>query len=195
MTALRRFTAWDTDLTFLTELYRQRHKSLERYLRRFLGNGDDAADASQEAFLRAYAAEIGNATPMSEALLYTVARNLALTELRKRTFRATDTMEDMSDLHLHDPSGGPEAHLERQQMIAAVELAMDRMAPKCLEVFRLRKIEDASHAAIAKQLGISTKTVERHMTQALRLCHEALREKTTKTAKRPLPLAGRRQRK
>ena len=178
----------------LTELYRQHHKTLERYLRRFLGNGDDAAEASQEAFLRAYAAELGNATPMSKALLYTVARNLALTELRKRTFRATDTLGDMADLQLHDPDGGPEAHLERQQMIAAVEMAMDRMAPKCLEVFRLRKIEDASHAAIAKQLDISTKTVERHMTHALQLCHEALLESTAKTGARPLTVAGRKQR-
>ncbi|MCF8156962.1 MAG: RNA polymerase sigma factor [Rhodoferax sp.] len=178
----------------LTELYRQRHKALERYVRRLLGNGDDAADVSQEAFLRAYAAELGHATPMSEALLYTVARNLALTELRKRTYRATDAMEDMSDLQLHDPRGNPEADLERQQMIAAIEMAMSRMAPKCLEVFRLRKIEDASHASIAKQLDISTKTVERHMTRALQLCHESLLEKTAKTSTRSLAVTGGRQR-
>jgi RNA polymerase sigma-70 factor (ECF subfamily) len=178
----------------LTELYRQRHKTLERYVRRFLGNGEDAADVSQEAFLRAYAAELGDATPMSEALLYTVARNLALTELRKRTFRATDAMGDLAELQLHDPSSNPEAHMERQQMIAAVEIAMARMSPKCLEVFRLRKMEDASHAAIAKQLDISTKTVERHMTHALQLCHEALLEKTAKTSARPIMVAGVRQR-
>lgn len=177
----------------LPELYRQRRKSIERYLRRLLGNGDDAADVSQEAFLRAYAAELGHATPMSEALLYTVARNLALTELRKRTFRATDATEDMAELQLHDPGGNPEVHLERQQMLAAIETAMSRMAPKCLEVFRLRKLEDASHAAIAKQLDISPKTVERHMTRALQLCHEALLENTGQAGGRPLKVVGRRQ--
>ena len=67
---------------------------------------------------------------MSKALLYTVPRNLALTELRKRTFRATDTLGEMADLQLHDPSGSPEAHLEPQQIFAAVELAIDRMAAK-----------------------------------------------------------------
>jgi RNA polymerase sigma-70 factor (ECF subfamily) len=176
-----------------TELYRQRHKALERYVRRLLGNGEDAADVSQEVFLRAYAAELGHATPMSEALLYTAARNLALTELRKRTFRATDAMGDLADLQLHDAGGNPEAHLERQQMIAAIEMAMSRMAPKCLEVFRLRKIEDASHASIAKQLDISQKTVERHMTRALQLCHEVLVEETSRASTRPLAVAGRRQ--
>ena len=175
-----------------TELYRQRHKALERYVRRLLGNGEDAADVSQEVFLRAYAAELGHATPMSEALLYTAARNLALTELRKRTFRATDAMGDLADLQLHD--GGN--HLLAFQMgfgIAAIEMAMSRMAPKCLEVFRLRKIEDASHASIAKQLDISQKTVERHMTRALQLCHEVLVEETSRASTRPLAVAGRRQ--
>lgn len=176
----------------LIDLYRQRHKSLERYVRRLLRNADDAADVSQETFLRAYAAELGHATPMSEALLYTVARNLALTELRKRTFRATDATEDMGDLQLHDPGGNPQDHLERRQMIEAIETAMSRMAPKCLEVFRLRKIEDASHAAIAMQLDISTKTVERHMMRALQLCHEALLERTGQTGESPLALVGRR---
>ncbi len=176
----------------LSELYRQHHKLLERYVRRLLGNADEAADVSQEAFLRAYAAELGNATPLSEALLYTVARNLALTELRKRTFRATDTMGDLGDLELYAPGGNPEAHLEQQQMIAAIEKAMSKMAPKCLEVFRLRKIEDVPHAVIARQLLMSPKTVERHMTRALQLCHEALLEETEQSGGLALTVAGRR---
>ncbi len=177
----------------LTELYRQRRITLERYVRRLLGNVDDAAEVSQETFLRAYVAELGHATPMSEAWLFTVARNLALSELRKRTFRATDASGDLSDLQLHDAGANPEAHFERQQMIAAVELAMSRMAPKCLEVFRLRKIDGASHAMIAQQMGISTKTVERHMTRALQLCHEALLEKPHKMAELSSAVAARRQ--
>ena len=177
----------------LTELYLRHQKTLERYVRRFLGNRDDAADVSQEAFLRAYAAELGQATPMSQALLYTVARNLALTELRKRTFRAIDSMGDLSDLELHDSGASPETYFEHQQMIAAIETAMSRMSPKCLEVFRLRKIEDASHEVIAKQLDISRKTVERHMTRALQMCHEALLEKTEKSKVSTLAVVPRRQ--
>ena len=96
-------------------------------------------------------------------------------------------------LKLHDAGANPEAHFERQQMIAAVELAMSRMAPKCLEVFRLRKIDGASHAMIAQQMGISTKTVERHMTRALQLCHEALLEKPHKMAELSSAVAARRQ--
>jgi RNA polymerase sigma-70 factor (ECF subfamily) len=50
------------------------------------------------------------------------------------------------------------------------------MSPRCLEVFRLRKVDGLPHSEIAERLEISSKTVERHISQALRLCHEALIE-------------------
>lgn len=174
----------------LIEIYRQRSKALERYVRRLLGNGADAADVSQEAFLRVYAAELGGQTPVSEALLYTVARNLALSELRKRTTRATDTMGDMDVLGVIAPGANPEAQMEERQLIDAVEAAMQRMAPKCLEVFQLRKIDNLSHAEIGQRLEISTKTVERHITRALQLCHEALAEHEAGGRQRAARLGG-----
>lgn len=167
---------WVAHRMNLIEIYQRRSKMLERYVRRLLGNTADAADVSQEAFLRVYAAELGGQTPVSEALLYTVARNLALSELRKRTTRATDTTMDLDALGVIAPGANPEAQMQERQLIAAVEAAMQRMAPKCLEVFRLRKIDNLSHAEIGSRLGISTKTVERHITRALQLCHEALAE-------------------
>lgn len=158
----------------LADIYRARRRALERYIQRLLGNADDAAEVSQEAFLRVYAAELGDQTPVSEALLYTVARNLALSELRKRTARATDAVGDWDQLRVEDLAPGVEAMMQQRQRIAAIESAMARMAPKCLEVFRMRKVDNLSHAEIAERLGISTKTVERHITRALQLCHEAM---------------------
>ena len=48
------------------EMYREQRNTLERYLRRFLGSSEDAADVAQEAFLRVYAAEVGPNTTVSE---------------------------------------------------------------------------------------------------------------------------------
>jgi len=160
---------------------------LERFVRRILGNQDEAAEVSQEAFLRVYVAELGGQTAVSEALLYTVAKNLALSELRKRTHRATDSLGDMDSLNVVSPDASPETRMEQHQLINAVTEAMDRMAPKCLEVFRLRKIDGLSHAEIGKQLGISNKTVERHITRALQLCHEQLNRQSRA---KPPRLAG-----
>jgi len=166
----------------LIDMYRQRRTALERYVRRLLGNSDDAADVAQEAFLRIYAAELGGQTPVSEALLYTAARNLALSELRKRTSRATDAMGDMSELGVEASGADPELIASNKQMILAIEAAMACMPPRCLEVFRLRKLEGLSHIEIGERLGLSTKTVERHVTIALKFCHQALVENRSPSA-------------
>lgn len=160
----------------LLDIYKSRRRALERYVRRFLGNSADAADVSQEAFLRVYAAEVGGQTPVSEGLLFTVARNLALSELRKRTTRATDAVADPDSLGAAAPGADPQTLMEGRELVDAVEAAMLAMAPKCLEVFRLRKIDNLSHAEIGERLNISTKTVERHISRALQLCHAALAE-------------------
>ena len=160
----------------LIHIFTERRAALERYVRRLMRNAEDAADVSQEAFLRVYAAELGHATPVSEALLFTVAKNLALSELRKRTARATDAHEDMSTFAVEAPGANPEAIVGGRQRVQAVERAMRRMPPRCLEVFRLRKLEGLPHEEIAARLEISRKTVERHITQALKLCHEELLE-------------------
>ena len=160
----------------LQEIYQVRRKALERFVRRLLRNNEDAADVSQEAFLRVYAAEVGGQTPVNAALLYTVARNLALSELRKRTSRATDAVGDGAEFELPGEGMGPEDLLQTRQMVRSVEAAMEHMPPRCVEAFRWRKVEQLSYAEIADQMGISVKTVERHITHAMRLCHEAVAE-------------------
>lgn len=155
-------------------LYKDRQKKLIRYVQRFLRSHAEAEDVSQEAFLRAYAAEVGGATEFSEALLYTVARNLALSELRKRTTRASELIDDAYDLDASYFRYDPEAQAMDRNMIECVERAMLLMPPRCLEVFQLRKIDDLSHAEISAKLGISVKTIERHLTKALRICRDTL---------------------
>ncbi len=98
----------------LLDIYRARRRALERYVQRLLGNADEAAEVSQEAFLRVYAAELGDQTPVSEALLYTVARNLALSELRKRTSRATDAVGDWDDLRVEDTGPSVETLMQNR---------------------------------------------------------------------------------
>lgn len=155
-------------------LFRNRQKKLVRYVQRMLRNHAEAEEVSQEAFLRAYAVEVGGATELSEALLYTMARNLALSELRKRSTRATEQLTDLHEQELDYHDNGPETQAIDRGMIACVERAMLLMPPKCLEVFQLRKIDDLSHAEISEKLGISVKTIERHLTKALRICRETM---------------------
>lgn len=158
----------------LQDLYRAHSARIERMLARMLGaSAADAPDLMQDAFLRAYAAELGDRTELSQALLTVTARRLALNAIRNRTRRATDLVGDFEPLGvLSDEDIAAQA--EGSQMQASLQRAIERMPPQCRLVFELRKFDGQSHAEIAARMGLSTKTVERHLTKAIRICRDQL---------------------
>lgn len=153
-------------------LYRDQMRRLERRLARMLGSAD-AADVAHEAFLRVYAAELGNRTTLSSSLLTVTAQRLALNVIRNQTRRATELVGDVESLGVLS-SDDPAAGLEAGELAASLEAAIAAMPSQCRRVFQLRKIEGRSHAEIAVALGIAPKTIERHLTKALRICRERL---------------------
>jgi RNA polymerase sigma factor (sigma-70 family) len=154
-------------------LYRRNVRRLERTVSRLLGSADNAKDIVHDAFLRAYVAELGDRTELSSALLTVTARRLALNEIRNRTRRATDTMGDMSALGVYS-NDDQVAALEGAQLRDSIEAAMAAMPAQCRRVFQMRKVDELSHAEIGGALGISKKTVERHVTKAISICRARL---------------------
>lgn len=74
------------------------------------------------------------------------------------------------------------AHTEpEQRALAAQQLrllaqAIESLPPRCREVFVLHKIHEWPQAAVARHLGISLKTVEKHLRIAVACCRFALAE-------------------
>lgn len=170
-----------------TTLYRQHRNRLERFVARVLGREHErAADLAQDAFLRIYAAELGEQTQLSEALLYTAAKRLALNELRNVARRATDSTDRWDDLDSSDDRGDPQRILEARQSLQAMEAVVHGLPDRCREVLLMRKVEGLSHAEIAEQLGIAVKTVERHLTRALAACRQQLPARDLAVDERPL---------
>lgn len=74
-----------------------------------------------------------------------------------------------------DPAPAPDEHAERAAFASAVSRATRDMPARARDVFALRREHDLSNAEIAAALGVSTKTVESHMTRALSVLRERLR--------------------
>ncbi len=159
----------------LQDLYRAHARRLERMVARMLGRdrGRDAEDLVQDAFLRVYAAELGERTELSRTLLDVTARRLALNALRDARRRATDPVGDFDGLGVLTEED-PAWQVEQTELRTAVEKIMEAMPPQCRTVFRMRTIDGATHAEIGRALGISTKTVERHLSKGIRRCREEL---------------------
>jgi RNA polymerase sigma-70 factor (family 1) len=64
--------------------------------------------------------------------------------------------------------------VEHKELIAQVNSVVNTLPEKCREVYKLSREEYLSHKEIANRLNISTKTVENHITKALRQLRTSL---------------------
>ena len=61
-----------------------------------------------------------------------------------------------------------------EELIGKMHSAIDTLPEKCKEVFQMSRFEQMSHKQIAAKLDISTKTIERHITKALKVLRSEL---------------------
>jgi len=65
-------------------------------------------------------------------------------------------------------SATPESKLMHQELVDHINSSIEELPDKCKQVFKLSREEQLSHKEIADKLNISTKTVEAHITKALK---------------------------
>lgn len=153
--------------------YRTTVLPLRAYLRKLLGDRTEAQDVAQNAFVRIQPAMDDGRAREPRLLLFAIARRLALNEIRRRRNQHLDAQGSAAIDALLSAEPSIERVVGARQELARLEEILLRIPPGCRQVFLLRKVEDLTHAEIARRLGISAKTVENHMTRAYRLLREA----------------------
>lgn len=153
------------------------HRAMLRgYLRKHLSSDEDIDDVMQEAFLRIYAIQDPAAIDSPQALLITIAHNLAIELIRRRASRATDAVADFDALGVCMEAPQMDEWIDAQRRFDAFCAAVGSLPPVCQRVFVLRKVYKLSQAEISAMLGISQSTVEKHVVKGLLRCRDHLRE-------------------
>ncbi len=127
----------------------------------------------QEAFLRTYR-ERESVTTLQRFPVFPRARNLAANvEYRHRRTRVERGTEgDLHDSEVKLESESLEPGLIRDEPQSALILdAINRLPPQCRAAFTLRMFYGCSYKEVADRLGISAKTVEKHIARGLRETH------------------------
>jgi RNA polymerase sigma-70 factor (ECF subfamily) len=152
---------------------------------RLLNNAEDAEDATQEAFLRAYAAlpsfQLGR---KFSSWLLTIASNLCIDVLRRRRY-VWLSLEDVS-FRLASPSQGPDGAALRQERRDRVQQLLSGLPEKYRLVVILRYWYDLSYDEIAATTGLSLNTVKTRLHRARRMLARALEEEENECAAEPL---------
>lgn len=94
------------------------------------------------------------------SMRYEIYRQIRLGSVRETIF------EDINQ-RLSTPS--PHHVLEYKELLCQISSIVETLPERCKEVYKLSREEQLSHKEISKILNISTKTVENHLTKALRV--------------------------
>lgn len=143
--------------------------ALTRYLARVWPDKVEVEDLRQEIYVRVY--ESGSARRPAETrfFVFTVARNLLVDKLRRRRVVTIDLLADLETLNVLSDEIPADRMLSGRQELARLERALDDLAPKCREVFGLRKIEGLSQRETARKLGVTESTIEKQTAKAMRI--------------------------
>jgi RNA polymerase sigma factor (sigma-70 family) len=150
--------------------------SIKRVLARYVPT-EDRNDILQEAFLKAFAAEMTTPVHDAKAFLFRVAKNLAITEMTRKSRSETDYLEDLgvSEVLEDERSGSVEAHIDGKRKLFVLSQALAQLPEECQRVFLMRKVEGLRVKQIATRLSVSVSTVEKRLARALVLCNRQLR--------------------
>ena len=132
---------------------------------RFTSRTDAAEDLTQEVFVRVYRS-LEQYDPKQGDLqnwLMRLARNLIIDDYRRRQRAPQDSQaEDLEGhtYHLHTAGGSPQKEMERRELGAQVQAAIDKLPPDLRTCVILRDIEELSYQEIVDLLKIPEGTVK-----------------------------------
>ncbi len=153
------------------KLVKANEKAVYNLALRMLGSEQDALDASQEAFFRAYRAlDRFRGGSKFSVWLYRVTGNICLDMLRKAGRRRESSLTDgeNEDLDLPDERFDPQRELEKKEQRQAVRRGLAKLGPDFRQVLILRDINGLSYEEIGRVLDLEAGTVKSRIFRARR---------------------------
>lgn len=180
-TASNTFTLDKPESPLLAALLRHYEQLTDHVRRHVAGLGGDSASARE--VVHEVCIELIESPPRQDihtplAFLRQVAKRRAIDRYRAEVSRQRFIChQTANDATVPDaPSDQPDLTrvVAGRQQVQALVLAIEALPPRCRDVFVLHKIHELSQLEVADYLGISIKTVEKHLRLAVAACREAL---------------------
>lgn len=178
--------AQDGDQGAFSELVRRYDRSVLRIALRLLPSREDAQDAYQDAFIKAYRRlDTFRFQCRFHTWLYRIATNVCLDHLRRRKARPefgvfeADHETGRSPLQLAAdprPSSSPEQMLGSDQISRRIELALDTLSDRERLVFTLRHHEGMRLRQIGETCSMSEESAKQCLFRATKKLRKELQD-------------------
>lgn len=152
------------------------------FVSEYIPNRDLAENILQDTFLTLWEKKDQLIADTNlNAYLYTVAKNFSLKKLRNDRYKQNIIQTSaLSPTELELQSEAlrklDTSELIFEEMEAIISQTLSSLSPQCRLVFEMSRFQDLKNGEIAEKLNISPKTVEGHMTKALKTFKTSLKD-------------------
>lgn len=153
----------------IEQLYKHHYLWLHQWLRKRLGCDANAADITQDTFLRL----LDTVKPAQElaqprAFLRTTAKNLIVDKARRQTIEAAFLEQLSLSMQLDDPHY-PSAELicEAIEVLTQLTALLSHVPEKAALAFRLHYLDGMKQQEVARTMKVSARTVRAYLAQVL----------------------------
>lgn len=138
----------------ISSLYQKYAPDVYRFALYLSGDRSEAEDITSETFVRAWTSPGSIEMATVKGYLFTIARNLFLQGLRKRSAHTGLAGE------LSDPRAGPFAQAEQKEKLASVFAGLAQLPESSRAALLMHSVDGMSYEEIARVLGISLSSVK-----------------------------------
>jgi len=145
----------------------------------YLHNEKIAEELVQDTFLKLWEIrETLNEQINIRSFLYTITKNNCLNHLRnqKISLKHQENIKYMEMQFNYEALEKLGNYIQFEELRNKIDDAISKLPSEIIGTFRLSRFEELSYKEIAEQQGISIKTVEAHISKALRILRVELKE-------------------
>jgi RNA polymerase sigma-70 factor (ECF subfamily) len=137
--------------------------ALMQYLQHSCRDKNEIADLRQEVYVRVYEAARKQIPNPARPFVFTIARNLLINRVRRERIVTIESVVDLDALDVAIDTPGPDRSAIARDELRRLQIAIDRLPPRCREAVILGRIEGLSGQEIAARMGISEAAVSKHL--------------------------------
>ncbi|MEI9887586.1 MAG: sigma-70 family RNA polymerase sigma factor [Rhizomicrobium sp.] len=142
--------------------------ALRGWLRRRRLSESEIDDLVQETYAKLIALESVENIRDPKNYAFQVAHSIFASRIRRARIVPIHAGINLSELAIPSNDGTPEDIVQAREELLELAGALASLPLRCRTAFLLRRIDGLSQREVAQHLGISEKTVENYMTQAIR---------------------------
>ncbi len=159
------------------KLFKEHFKPLTAFAYKFVNDIDEAKSIVHDVFMKLWEKRSDiNMTGSVKSYLFTSVNNRSLNYIRDNKKL---TREDFILVNEYDKQWEHNYFNETDEIQKKIDATLNKISPKAKEVFLMSRNEGLKYKEIADMLNISIKTVETHMSTALKELRENLKEYLT----------------